>query len=85
MIPAEKDVELVNDTIYHELCLGTVSERSRAEFIRILKELARRGAQGAVLGCTEIGLLVRQSDVDMPIFDTAVIHAEKAALLSVGP
>ncbi len=84
LIPDEQDIETVNAIIYNELCLGVTAEKSRAEFVRIIKELTDRGAQGVILGCTEIGLLVRQTDVDIPLFDTTVIHALKAAGLSVG-
>jgi len=65
--------------IFEELCLGRFSEESRAEFLRIIGELAERGAQGIVLGCTEIGLLIRQDDATLPLFDTAQIHAQRAA------
>jgi len=83
LIPDGPDIETVNAVIYRELCLGVISERSRAELVRIVGQLAQRGARGVILGCTEIGLLLRQSDVDVPLFDTTVIHATKAALLSL--
>jgi len=79
LIPGEEDVEQVNRVIFEELCLGRFSEESRAEFLRIIGELAERGAQGIVLGCTEIGLLIRQDDATLPLFDTAQIHAQRAA------
>lgn len=83
LIPDDKDIELVNSVIYGELCLGIVSEKSRDEYVRIIGELSGKGAQGIILGCTEIGLLIKQSDVDVPLFDTTVIHATKAALMAV--
>lgn len=83
LIPEETDVEIVNSVIYDELCLGIISEKSQAEYLRIINELSRRGAQGAILGCTEIGLLIKQTDIDTPLFDTTLIHATKAALLSI--
>ncbi len=84
LIPEEADIELVNAVIYNQLCLGIISEASKAEYIRVMRALARRGAQGVILGCTEIGLLVGQADVEIPLFDTAEIHAKKAALLAMG-
>ncbi len=79
LIPGEADVELVNNIIYNELCLGVISERSRRELLRIIGELEINGAQGVILGCTEIGLLIRQKDTMLPVFDTTIIHAGRAA------
>ncbi len=83
LIPSEKDIEIVNSVIYNELCLGIISEKSKAEYIRIVDELTGRGAQGVILGCTEIGLLLQQSDTNTLLFDTTRIHATKAAMLSL--
>lgn len=83
LIPKENDVEIVNSIIYNELCLGVVSEKSKMEYLRIVDELTESGAQGVILGCTEIGLLIKQQDTTAPLFDTTVIHATKAAFLSV--
>lgn len=83
LIPDEKGIENVNDVIYGELCLGTISDKSRAEFLRIIEELAEKGAEGVILGCTEIGLLVGQKDTKLPVFDTTQIHAAKAAMAAV--
>ena len=66
--------------IFDELCLGEIRDDSRAEFLRVIDDLAERGAQGVILGCTEIGLLVRPEDTDVPLFDTTLIHARGAAL-----
>lgn len=79
LIPDEADVELVNNVIYNELCLGIISESSRRELLRVIAELSERGAEGVILGCTEIGLLIKQSDTPLPVFDTTEIHARKAA------
>lgn len=76
----EKDRELVNRVIFDELCLGEIRDDSRAEFLRVIDDLAVRGAQGVILGCTEIGLLVHPEDTDVPLFDTTLIHARGAAL-----
>lgn len=79
LIPEGDDIDLVNRVIFDELCLGVVRESSRAEYIRVIEALQHRGAQGVLLGCTELGLIVSQSDMSLPLFDTTVIHAKKAA------
>lgn len=83
LIPQEQDIEIVNTTIYEELCLGILSDSSKKEFLRIIQVLAQRGAEGIVLGCTEIGLLVKQEDTDIPLFDTTRIHGTRAALYAI--
>ena len=80
LTPEEGDRALVNRVIFDELCLGEIRDGSRAEFLRVIDGLAERGAQGVILGCTEIGLLVRPEDTDVPLFDTTLIHARGAAL-----
>lgn len=79
LIPDEAGVELVNRVIYDELCLGVLSEQSRREYLAVIDGLAARGAQGVILGCTEIGLLIHQEDTALPVFDTTQIHAARAA------
>lgn len=83
IIPNDKGVELVNDIIYNELCLGNIFEKSKQEYLKIIDDLKEKGAQGVILGCTEIGLLIQQDDTELPVFDTTQIHATKAALLSI--
>lgn len=83
VIPDAAGVELVNDVIYQELCLGQIKQESKAEFVRIIQELKEKGAQGVILGCTEIGLLVQQADTELPVFDTTRIHAVKAAMAAI--
>jgi len=83
VIPEAADVEIVNDIIFKELCLGSIREESRAEYSRIIAELREDGAEAVILGCTEIGLLIRQQDSVLPIFDTTVLHAQKAAQLAL--
>lgn len=80
LVPPEADRTLVHDVIYGELCLGAISPASKKEFLRIIDDLTAAGAQGVILGCTEIGLLVQQADTVVPVFDTAEIHARQAAL-----
>ncbi|WP_028042463.1 aspartate/glutamate racemase family protein [Candidatus Stoquefichus massiliensis] len=83
IIPNEEDIHIVNDVIYNELCLGQMKDTSRKEYLRIIDALKEKGAQGIILGCTEIGLLVKQEDTEMPLFDTALIHAKEAALFAM--
>lgn len=83
VIPDEPDIEVVNDVIFHELCLGELREESRRQFQRIIDSLKGKGAEGVILGCTEIGMLVQQSDSSLPVFDTTVIHAKRAADMSL--
>ena len=83
LIPDEKSIEIVNRVIYDELCLGMISSGSREQYLKIIDALALKGAQGVILGCTEIGLLVHQEDTSLPVFDTTQIHARKAALASI--
>ncbi len=80
LVPPESEMETVNTIIYDELCLGIIKDSSRQTYLRIMGELAARGAQGIIEGCTEIGLLVKQSDTKIPLFDTTLIHARSAAL-----
>ncbi len=81
-VPPEQDRALVHQVIYDELCHGEIKGPSRAEFRRIVKQLVADGAQGIILGCTEIGLLLREPDAPVPVFDTAAIHAKSAARLA---
>ena len=83
IVPNDDDVDVINRVIYDELCLGKIFEKSKAAYLDIIHKLARNGAQGIILGCTEIGLLIQQSDTDIPLFDTTLIHAEQAALKSL--
>ena len=78
LIPNEPDRKIVHNVIYQELCLGRMIESSKIEYLRIIKRLASQGAEGVILGCTEIGLLVNQSDTDIELCDTTAIHAKKA-------
>lgn len=83
LIPEQGDIETVNYIIFNELCLGEIKEESRVIFQKIISKLIENGAEGVILGCTEIGLLISQSDVDIPVFDTTMIHAKKAAELAL--
>jgi len=78
IIPGGRERETVDRVIYYELCLGQIEPSSRKRYVEIIDNLIAAGAQGIILGCTEIGLLVRQEDIGVPCFDTARIHAEAA-------
>lgn len=80
LVPEGDDAAFVDHVIYDELCMGIISPESKETLLRIVADLAARGAQGVILGCTEIGLLIQQTDMELPVFDTTLIHAEQAAL-----
>ena len=80
MIPDEADIELVNNVIFDELCLGKVLESSRKEYQRIIASMKEQGAECVILGCTEIGMLITAEDSVLPVYDTTLIHAREAAL-----
>ena len=83
LIPEASEIEVVNSIIFDELCLGSILETSKERYLQIIEGFKNRGAQGVILGCTEIGLLIRQEDTELPVFDTTKIHAVKAAKLSL--
>ena len=78
LVPDEDDREVVHGVIYNELCLGVVSQESRMRYREVINRLVARGAGGIILGCTEIAMLVSQSDSPVPVFDTTSIHAANA-------
>jgi aspartate racemase len=79
LVPPDDDREAVHRIIYEELCRGRVLESSRKQYQDVVSSMVSRAAEGVILGCTEIGLLLRPSDAAVPLFDTAEIHAEAAA------
>jgi len=83
IIPDKNDIEIINEVIYDELCLGTINSNSKKKFLEIVDKLRSKGAEGIILGCTEIGLLIKNEDTDVPLFDTAIIHAEQTAMYSI--
>lgn len=85
LVPRERDRQMIHRVIYHELVLGRVLERSREAYRAVVAELVERGAEGVILGCTEIGLLLSGQDASVPLFDTARIHAEAAAAFALRP
>lgn len=78
IIPEATEREYINTVIFQELCLGVFKPESKAQYLAIINSLRRRGADGIVLGCTEIPLLIKQADVMVPVFDTLTIHAAAA-------
>jgi aspartate racemase len=83
LVPGAQDRRIVHSVIYDELCVGIVDDRSHDEYRRIMAGLADRGAQGILLGCTEIDLLVGAEDSPVPVFDTTRLHAERAVDLAL--
>ncbi len=82
IVPSEQ-IEKVNEVIYTELCLGKIVVQSREYYKRVIEELVQEGAQGIILGCTEIGLLIKQEKRISPIFDTTHIHAIEAVKVAL--
>ncbi len=80
LVPGTEERDTVHRVIYEELCLGEIRDASRDAYRRIIASLVARGAQGVILGCTEIGLLVGEGDASVPLFDTTALHARHAAL-----
>jgi aspartate racemase len=78
LIPDEAGRALVHQIIYVELCMGITAEKSRQHFLTIIAELVKQGAEAIILGCTEIALLVKQTDTATPLYDTTAIHAARA-------
>jgi aspartate racemase len=83
LVPTTGDREYVHRVIYDELVAGRIREESRAGYIAIIRGLVERGAEGIILGCTEIPLLVNEADAGIPIFDTTQIHAEAALTYAI--
>lgn len=79
IIPNDTEREYINSVIFDELCAGKIYNESRERFVQIINRLVDEdGAQGVILGCTEIPLLIKQKDVKVPVFDTTTIHSEAA-------
>jgi len=78
IIPEEPEREIIHNTIYDELVQGVIKDESRQKFQQIIGNLGKNGAEGVILGCTEIPLLISLADVKIPVFDTSTIHAEMA-------
>jgi len=83
IIPGADSRQIVHEVIYNELCLGSIRKESKQSYCEIIEEMAKSGAQGVILGCTEISLLVQSADVSLPLFDTTAIHCRKAVDFSL--
>jgi aspartate racemase len=79
LIPGESDGNTVDNIIFKELCHGQFTDSARKQYLRIIEDLAAQGAQGVILGCTEIGLLVQQEHSALPLFDTTELHCRAIA------
>lgn len=76
--PTQQSQKIIHDVIYQELCLGVINDQSREQYLAIIEELSLKGAEAVILGCTEIGLLVKPEDTDIALYDTTAIHAQAA-------
>ncbi len=83
IIPNEEDRQIIHDVIYDELAFGKLNNDSKQKYIQIIKKLILQGAEGIILGCTEIPLLIKQENVSVPIFDTTLIHASEVFKLAI--
>jgi len=83
LTPSPSQRTLVHDIIYTQLCKGVICDQSRTHYIEIINDLNQRGAQGIILGCTEIGLLINQTHTEVPLYDTAAIHAQAAVAFAL--
>lgn len=85
LTPPAESRQVVHDVIYRELCHGAVRCESRDQYRKIIAEIASRGAEGVILGCTEIGLLITDADSPLPVFDSTVLHANRAVEFALMP
>ena len=83
IIPSDTDRAIIDSVIYNELCLGIIRQSSKEKFKEIIKKLISNGADGLILGCTEIPLLISQEDVEIPLFDTTAIHSKAAVAFAL--
>ena len=83
LVPNNVEMDVIHRVIYQELCLGKIDNNSRQKYLDVINRLKGEGAEGVILGCTEIGLLVKQEDTDIPLFDTTEIHARAAVEYSL--
>lgn len=84
VLPGADDRERLNSIIFDELCLGVIKHESKMFLLDVIESLERVGAEAVVLGCTELGMLAEQDDVDLPLFDTTLVHARRAVLHALG-
>jgi aspartate racemase len=85
LVPGESERRRVHEIIFRELCRGKIRDESRRTYLSIVADLAAAGAEAVILGCTEIGLLIGQSDTPVPLYDTTAIHAAAAVSWAMAP
>ncbi len=83
LIPNEKEIEIINSSIYTELAKGITLPQTKENYLEIINKLKQQGAEGIILGCTEIPMLIKQEDCEIPLFDTTFIHANAAVELAL--
>ncbi|KZN61057.1 hypothetical protein N473_22205 [Pseudoalteromonas luteoviolacea CPMOR-1] len=83
IVPDEADQSVIHDVIYNELCVGEIKSESKQVYLEIIAKMQAQGAEAVILGCTEIALLVNENDTDIPLFDTAILHAGSAVSASL--
>lgn len=83
LVPSASDRQIVHQVIYQELCLGKIEADSKTQYLRIIDALAAGGAQAVILGCTEIGMLVKQEDTNVALLDTTALHARAAVTYAI--
>lgn len=84
IIPDEDDIKIINDGVYNELALGIITAETKEKYLHVMEKLQQAGAEGIILGCTEIPLLIKEKDFDLPLFDTTFIHSKAAVDFSLG-
>ncbi|MGB1199051.1 MAG: aspartate/glutamate racemase family protein [Thalassotalea sp.] len=83
IVPSPEEQDIIHNVIYQELCLGQIKPQSKQQYLHIINELHKKGAQAIILGCTEIALLINQKDTNVTLFDTTAIHAQAAIKLAL--
>lgn len=84
IVPDEETQQEIHRIIFEELCLGKITESAKAFYLQTIQQLSEQGAEGVILGCTEIGLLINQNDNPLPFFDTAALHSQMAVEFILG-
>lgn len=84
IIPEQADIDFINDTIYNEMGNGIFLPATKEKYLQIIDKLIAQGAEGVILGCTEIPILIKPSDCSIPVFDTGLIHATAAVNFALG-
>ena len=83
VVPCQEDMMIIHTIIFYELCRGIIKQESVREYQRIIKNMQQQGAEAIILGCTEISLLIKPTDIEIPLFDTTNIHSHYAAQWSL--